>query len=368
MQPRDAGSDIVEASRAYEAWVGAQCALVGPDLQQKHARMANTLFEFFRATFYRWMQTWPIACAELAQGPAGRAIGDLHVANFGTWRDSADRLVWGVNDFDEAFPLPYTQDLVRLAASALIAIETGLLSTRPRRACRAILDGYRASRDSGGEPIVLAERHAQLHELVTLKRKDDPSRFWETALQLPRFRGRLPPLVEATIRGALPRGVEAWRVFTRQGGLGSLGRPRYVAIGEWQGGLVGCEVKAVVRSAVAWARGESPTGPVYATRTLAAAIRLPDPHLCVRRPWLSRRFGPQSGRIDLQMMPDRPAADQVLRAMGWETANVHLGNGGCRKSDVPGGSAWLHDAAAVMVESLRKDWRRWQATRGGAQR
>lgn len=36
------------------------------------------------------------------------AIGDLHVENYGTWRDAEGRWVWGVNDFDEAFPMAYT--------------------------------------------------------------------------------------------------------------------------------------------------------------------------------------------------------------------------------------------------------------------
>ena len=54
------------------------------------------------------------------------AVGDLHVENFGTWRDADGRLCWGINDFDEADRLPYTNDLVRLAASA---------PTRARQEC-----------------------------------------------------------------------------------------------------------------------------------------------------------------------------------------------------------------------------------------
>jgi hypothetical protein len=46
------------------------------------------------------------------------AVGDLHLENFGIWRDAEGRLVWGVNDFDEAHPMAFTNDLVRLAVSA----------------------------------------------------------------------------------------------------------------------------------------------------------------------------------------------------------------------------------------------------------
>ena len=57
----------------------------------------------------------------LARAPRALAVGDLHVENFGTWRDVEGRLIWGINDFDEAWRLPYTNDLVRLATSALLA-------------------------------------------------------------------------------------------------------------------------------------------------------------------------------------------------------------------------------------------------------
>jgi uncharacterized protein (DUF2252 family) len=54
-------------------------------------------------------------------------MGDWHVDSFGTWRNLEGRLTWGINDFDEAWPLPYTKDLVRLAASAKLAIDSKLL-------------------------------------------------------------------------------------------------------------------------------------------------------------------------------------------------------------------------------------------------
>ena len=73
-------------------------------LLRKHEKMKKDLFAFFRATFYRWIQVWPEVCPDLTSAPMVLAVGDLHFENFGTWRDAEDRLVWGVNDFDEAFP------------------------------------------------------------------------------------------------------------------------------------------------------------------------------------------------------------------------------------------------------------------------
>src|SRR6266566_9503714 len=101
--------------------------------------MAEAEFPFFRATFYRWLQLWPELCGHLAKAPAVLGIGDLHVENFGTWRDIEGRLIWGINDFDEATSLPYTCDLVRLATSAYLAIAADHPRISKVHASRAIL-------------------------------------------------------------------------------------------------------------------------------------------------------------------------------------------------------------------------------------
>src|SRR5215470_16267873 len=111
--------NIVKATRNFEEWLSRHIHIVAADLKLKHKRMAESPFPFMRATFYRWLQVWPEACPELARAPQILGVGDLHVENFGTWRDSDGRLIWGVNDFDEACGFPYTLDLVRLTASAL---------------------------------------------------------------------------------------------------------------------------------------------------------------------------------------------------------------------------------------------------------
>ncbi|MBV7694911.1 DUF2252 domain-containing protein [Streptomyces sp. TRM70350] len=53
--------------------------------------------------------------------------GDLHAENFGTYMDSNGRLIFNVNDFDEAYVGPFTWDLKRFAASiALIGYAKAL--------------------------------------------------------------------------------------------------------------------------------------------------------------------------------------------------------------------------------------------------
>src|SRR5215510_16474059 len=131
--------DVIQATSAYEAWMGRHLLLVKSDLAHKHAYLTEDAFMFLRGTFYRWCQVWPTVCAHLVNAPVVPSIGDLHIENFGTWRDAEGRLVWGVNDVDEACRLPYTQDLVRLATSALLAIDAGHLRISPAQACSRIL-------------------------------------------------------------------------------------------------------------------------------------------------------------------------------------------------------------------------------------
>ena len=130
--------NIIKATRKYEEWLRLHIRIVEPDLQYKHEQMAAAVFPFFRATFYRWVQVWPEVCTELDRVPHLLSVGDLHVENFGTWCDTDGRLVWGVNDFDEAFVYPYTMDLVRLATSALLAARAEHLTMKPKDAAGAI--------------------------------------------------------------------------------------------------------------------------------------------------------------------------------------------------------------------------------------
>ena len=80
-------------------------------------------------------------------------VGDLHVGSFGTWRDREGRLCWGVDDFDDAYPLPYTNDLVRLAASIRMVTDSEDLTIGFRDGCDAVLEGYLESLKDGRMPI-----------------------------------------------------------------------------------------------------------------------------------------------------------------------------------------------------------------------
>src|SRR6202521_1341358 len=217
--------NIVKATKQYEDWLGLHIRIVEPDLQFKHEQMAAALFPFFRATFYRWLQVWPEICAELDRVPHILSVGDLHVENFGTWRDTDGRLVWGVNEFDEARLYPYTMDLVRLATSALLAIRENRLTMRPKGSATAILAGYERGMKEGGRPFVLEESHEWLRAIAESKLRD-PVVFWQKIDRLPAVKGEIPESAREAIEHLLTERGMRYRLARRRAGLGSPGRGR----------------------------------------------------------------------------------------------------------------------------------------------
>ena len=354
--------NIRQATRGYESWLRQQTRVVERDLRLKHLRMADSPFTFLRATYYRWAQLWPEICPKLVTAPQVVAIGDLHVENFGTWRDAEGRLVWGVNDVDEADVLPWPQDLVRLAASALLAIEAEHFLLSARDACAAIAEGYCASLRRGGTPVVLSERRGWLRE-IALSDLRDPVVFWTQLQTWPDADRRAP---RALLRAALPPGSSLERIVRRTAGLGSLGRPRFVALASWGGGLVAREAKAWLPPATSQDRSSRR---VLET-LLRDAVRVPDPFFVIREGWIVRRLAPDCTRIEVGQLPKRRDEAKLLRAMGWETANVHLGSARRRipAHALDRGARWLRRAASDMVDAIVDEWKAWTVTHASRSR
>src|SRR6266550_1846584 len=300
---------IVAATTRYEAWLAERIPLVKPDLELKHHAMSAGIFPFLRATFYRWAARWWALVGDVAAAPIVLAVGDLHVENFGTWRDAEGRLVWGVNDFDEAWPLPYTNDLVRLATSAVVASEYHDLRIDTKEAVGAILDGYREALEKGGKAFVLAEHHTALREMA-LYRLHDPETFWGKLESLPTVKTTVPGVVLTSLRRALPERDLKIRIVHRVAGLGSLGRQRFVALAAWRGG----------------------------------------------------RVARDCSRVRLNELPRKRDEARLLSAMGWETANTHLGSprSGAIRADLKRRDKhWLRDAARRLADAIDDDWREW---------
>jgi len=198
--------------------------------------MKKDPFTFMRATFYRWAQTFPAACRKVNTAPVVFAVGDLHVENFGTWRDAEGRLVWGVNDFDEAYTLPYTNDLVRLGTSLVLALESNKLAISLEEGCTQILSGYTKGIEGGGEPFVLEERHPELREMATGVLRQ-PKHYWAKIDALEPVTLPLP----ASATEVLAFSMEGFPTITRYYG-GRLVRgvwaQRYLARARWCGGIM----------------------------------------------------------------------------------------------------------------------------------
>ena len=158
----------------YEAWLATQCEVVKADIAYKHRRMKKSPFIFLRATYFRWARKIGDWCPELMDAPPVLSVGDLHLENFGTWRDADGRLVWGVNDFDEAAVMPYVLDLVRLATSIQLAPHPALDN---RRAAEALLRGYRAGLEEP-QPALLFEGETWLRPYAE-PAKGKPEKFWK---------------------------------------------------------------------------------------------------------------------------------------------------------------------------------------------
>jgi uncharacterized protein (DUF2252 family) len=355
--------NIVKATVRYEAWLRTHTPLVDADLRLKHKKMAESVFPFLRATFYRWAQIWPEVCSDLAKAPEILAVGDLHVENFGTWRDIEGRLTWGVNDFDEASQLAYTNDLVRLAASVLLAIEENQLTVTGKDACSEILDGYAKSLAEGGRPFVLEEGNKWLRS-IALNELRDPDRFWKKMDSLPTLRGEISPNVREALEHLMPYPGLHYRLARRVAGLGSLGHQRFVAIAEFHGAKIAREAKMLVPSAVAWAEDRPGPDEIWYQSLLSAAVRCPDPFVHLRGRWIVRRLSPHCSRIELSVLPRNRDECRLLFSMGWETANVHFGNRqGMKavrrhlKSQKPN---WLYGAARQMAATVKQDWQVWR--------
>jgi len=355
--------NIRKATADFEQWLAKRLPIVRQDVALKHQHMAEAVFPFFRATFYRWLQLWPEVCPEVAKAPSVLAVGDLHIENFGTWRDTEGRLIWGVNDLDEAWPAAYTIDLVRLTASAYLAIAAEHLTATRREAAEAIEEGYRDALAGDGKAFVLAEDHQWLR-LLALSKLRDPVHFWEKMQQCRPYTGKLPGEARKLLEASLPEPCRAYQLKRRVAGLGSLGHPRILALSSWQGAFIAREAKGIRTSAWAWFRKLS-ADTLYGAKLVDSAIRVKDPCVQFHGHWLVRRLAPDCSRIELSSLPKERDESRLLYDMGWETANMHFGSPKAIpsvKRDLGSrGGRWLHKAAKAMYKATLKDWKEWRA-------
>lgn len=356
-----------QSNAAYESWLRAQLKgdVVERDLRKKRRRMKESPFPFLRATYWRWAETILDVCPELANAPQVLAVGDIHLENFGTWRDDDGRLVWGVNDFDEAAEMPYPLDLVRLATSALLARPVRGLAGRI--ICAAILQGYRRGL-AAPRPFVLDEKRAWLRKLVIVP-ESDRAEFWNDIDELKPRKKRPAARYRTAIVSAMPdRGCEI-KIYPRSAGTGSLGRPRWVGVADWHGSRVVREAKALVRSG--WTLVPGRGSPRLRCKEIAfGGYRAPDAWYAVANGIVVRRLSPNNRKIEVKKQPGELLHPRMLRAMGYELANIHLGTGSRRSAVMRDLSnrkkGWLRQAARSAVKFVRRDYRQWSGRKATA--
>ncbi|MEW2525175.1 DUF2252 domain-containing protein [Streptomyces sp. NPDC047071] len=161
----------------------------------KFRKMAASAFAFYRGTaclFYHDLEREHAGRdgGEIHTGPylddrTGRVWihGDLHAENFGTYMDAQGRLIFNVNDFDEAYVGPFTWDLKRFAASlALIGYTKALSDEQITGLVRTYAAAYRA----------------RIHDLATGAKSEE-----------------VPPFTLDTAQGPLLGALRAARSLTR---------------------------------------------------------------------------------------------------------------------------------------------------------
>jgi len=350
---------FAESLRDYERWLKGRLRgdVWEQDLAHKHDRMRETAFVFLRATYWRWAETILTICPALAGAPPVAAVGDVHLENYGVWRDVEGRLTWGINDLDEAAEMPYAIDLVRLATSAILSRS----GARPSRSaiCGDVLSGYLKGLSNPGA-FSLDEEHLGLRALFAVS-EDERTRFWKKVDALTAD-PRVPRPYRSAILGRMPGDDAVVEMFARRrAGVGSLGRPRWVGVARWRGGRVVREAKAVVPSG--WTRAHSRGPAATAVTIVGGRYRAPDPWYSMTDTVVVRRLSPNSRKIEGKAQAAQLVKENMLRAMGRELASIHLGGANVaqriRKDLSRRGTGWLEEAAGTAAEFVAEEFTKY---------
>ena len=125
--PADRGHD------ALRTVLGQNGIRLSELLPLRHGRMAASPWNYYRGAA-------AVMASDLASRPdSGLGVqlcGDAHVLNFGLWATPERNLAFDLRDFDETLPGPFEWDVLRLAASLVVAARQ--IGVRPARADTAV--------------------------------------------------------------------------------------------------------------------------------------------------------------------------------------------------------------------------------------
>ncbi|MEU6116426.1 DUF2252 domain-containing protein [Streptomyces sp. NPDC047117] len=145
---QDAAQRGEEILAVFDTAFGELLAADPAAFRVKFRKMAASAFAFYRGTaclFYKDLEQGKDTGPYLDERTSRVWIhGDLHAENFGTYMDATGRLIFNVNDFDEAYVGPFTWDLKRFAASvALIGYAKALSDEQITDLVRTYAAAYR---------------------------------------------------------------------------------------------------------------------------------------------------------------------------------------------------------------------------------
>ena len=360
----------------------------------KLRRMAADPFAFFRGTDHLFAARWA-ALAPADVGPSLLICGDLHLENFGAYRADDGEFFYDINDFDEALVAPCALDLVRCAASILLAAEVWKFS--PVQAMRTVLtflDRYglaiaKAARTGEVGEQVMGTARGPIWGLLKRPMRGDQAAFLGRLTErdgpgrrrLARATGRFQDIGrgrEAKVRAAVEaygKGLDAPGPFAvrdvarRIAGIGSLGVRRYavlVGVGDDPGRERLLDIKAARPPALGpWGDPRQPeAGGSDARRVVQAQRQLqarPGAGLDVlaigRREYRMRELIPEENRTSLAELRKEPGRlRRAVAVAGRLTAWAHIRggrwDGGDRSADL---ARWAAGPAleAVIASAVR---------------
>ena len=158
---------------------------------------------------------------------------------------------------------------------------------------------------------------------VYIQSEKSAEKFWNQLDELQEIDHEVPAEAQAALEATLPvKGLAYRSIKRRQAGVGSLGRPRYTALAEWQGERIARETKPLIPSAALWAEKKHKGAEIYYEEILARAVRSLDPVVKVYSGWVVRRLAPDRVLIELVDLGPERDEKRMLHTMAWETGNI----------------------------------------------
>ena len=368
-------------------------------LAMKYRNMRTSAFVYLRATCH----LFPAQLSELkvlAKTPAVWSCGDLHLENFGSYKEDNRLTYFDINDFDEAALIPAGWDIVRLLASVRLACaELEFNAKRIRELIDAVLAAYFQElrhgsarwleRDTAIGPVrellvTVAERKRkdfldsrttkagkQRRLLIDGKRALAASKAQHT--QVNKFMQRFAKSQSE------PDFYEVLDVARRIAGNGSLGVDRFVVLVRGNGSPDNnylLDLKQAMPSGLTDALAlKQPEWPSEGERVVAITRRaqaVPVAFLHAvqmdGRDYVLRDLQPSADRVSFAEKDGDPhRLDQLMQAIGQCTAWSHLRGSGRQRAAIAdeliafgGDETWsklLRKASAVCADNVVSEWK-----------